>query len=78
MAGPSGLTLFFDDGAPFLSGVNVAAVARSNDGHADIITGFGPGGSSLVQTFDGDTLQRIDSFFAFNTTIPGGVFVGAA
>jgi hypothetical protein len=78
MAGPSATTLFFDDGAPFLSGVNVAVVARSGDGHADIITSFGPGGPSVVKTFDGDTLQQVDSFFAFSTTIPGGVFVGAA
>lgn len=78
MAGPNATTLFFDDGAPFLSGVNVAVVDRNGDGHADIITGFGPGGSSVVQTFDGATLQKIDSFFAYNTAIPGGVFVGAA
>jgi hypothetical protein len=78
MAGPNATTLFFDDGASFLSGVNVAVVDRNGDGRGDIITTFGPGGSSLVQTFSGATLQQIDSFFAFNTTFPGGVFVGAA
>jgi hypothetical protein len=78
MAGPNATTLFFDDGASFLSGVNVAVVDRNSDGHADIITTFGPGGPSVVKTFEGATLQQIDSFFAFNTTFPGGVFVGAA
>jgi hypothetical protein len=78
MAGPNATTLFFDDGASFLSGVNVAVVDRNGDGHADIITTFGPGGSSEVKTFDGATLQQTDSFFAYNTTFPGGVFVGAA
>jgi hypothetical protein len=77
MAGPNSVTLFFDDSNPFRSGVRVAAVDRLGDGHADIITSFGPGGSPVVQTFDGDTLNLIDSFFAYNPAFQGGVFVGA-
>jgi hypothetical protein len=76
MAGPNVETLFHDDSNPFRGGVRVAAVDRIGSGRADIVVGFGPPGDPTVNTFDGVTLQQIDSFFAFDPAFKGGVFVG--
>jgi hypothetical protein len=69
----------------FMGGVRVASgnVAGHADGHADIITGAGPGGGPHVRVFDiqGGVAQQlagpIGGFFAYSTTFHGGVYVAA-
>jgi serralysin len=56
--------------------VRVGACDTNGDGHADILTGPGPGLSPLVKVFDGLTLAELDSFFAFDPAFQGGIFVG--
>jgi hypothetical protein len=63
----------FDPG--FTGGVRVAAGDVNRDGHADIITGAGPGGAPHVRVFDGATGDALTSFFAFTPGFSGGVFV---
>jgi hypothetical protein len=45
-------------------------------GNAAILTGSGPGRPPLVDALSGQTLALLDTFFAFNTSFLGGVFVG--
>jgi uncharacterized repeat protein (TIGR01451 family) len=61
----------------FLGGVRVAAGDVNGDGHADIVTGAGPGGAPHVQVFDGVTGALIRSFLAYDPAFLGGVFVAA-
>lgn len=62
----------------FIGGVRVAAGDVNGDGHADIITGPGSGGAPVVRAFDGETQEQLLSFFAYNTSAIGGVFVASA
>jgi hypothetical protein len=78
---PTILDDFYAYSPMFSGGVQVAAVALNPDGTADIITGAGPGGGPHLRLFDGKTglqLQQnaIDSFFPFDPSFTGGVFVG--
>jgi hypothetical protein len=57
-------------------GVRVGVIDRNGDGLSDIITGFGPGTTSRVRIFDGNSVQEINNFLAFPLTFLGGVFVG--
>src|SRR5205814_1435174 len=66
---------FFAYDAAFRGGVTVAAGDVDGDGHADIITGAGPGGGPHVEVFSGATGARIRSFFAYSRSFTGGVFV---
>jgi hypothetical protein len=63
--------------AQFTGGVRVAAGDVNGDGAADIVTGAGPGASSHVKVFDGRTGSVLRSFFAFDPSFSGGVFVAA-
>ena len=71
------LKSFFAYSPTFTGGVRVAAGDVNDDGHADIITGPGPGVPSNVKVFDGVDLTLLRSFLAFDPTFTGGVFVGA-
>ncbi len=64
-------------GAAFAGGVTVAVGDVDGDGYGDIVTGAGPGGGPHVQVFSGRTGGVLRSFFAYDTTFTGGVFVGA-
>lgn len=70
------LRSFFAYDAGFTGGVRVAAGDVNGDGHADIITGAGPGGGPNIKVFDGGTTAELASFFAFSNSFTGGVFVG--
>jgi hypothetical protein len=68
---------FFAYPAGFRGGVRVAVGDLNGDGRADIITGAGPGGGPHVKVFDGASNAEVRTFFAFDPTFSGGVFVGA-
>ncbi len=72
------LASFFAYDPAFTGGVAVATGDVNGDGHADIITGAGPGGGPHVLVFDGVTNSVIYSFFAYTPAFTGGVFVAAA
>jgi hypothetical protein len=61
----------------FLGGVRVAVGDVTGDHIPDIITAAGAGGGPHVKVFDGATGQEIMSFFAYNASFTGGVFVAA-
>lgn len=67
---------FFAFDTNFRGGVSVAAGDVNGDGHADIIVGAGPGTGGHVKVIDGVSLSEIRSFFPFEPTFTGGVFVG--
>jgi hypothetical protein len=63
----------------FTGGVNVAVGDLTNDGVADVIVSPGAGGGPRVTVFDGrtGTPANTSSFFAFDNSFRGGVFVSA-
>jgi hypothetical protein len=61
----------------FTGGVRVALGDVNGDGVPDIITAPGPGGGPQINIYDGQTGNLIRSFFAYNPTFAGGVFVAA-
>jgi hypothetical protein len=69
------LASFFAYPQAFTGGVRVASADMDGDGHDDFIVGAGPGGGPQVRTFSGETLARLNGFFAYATTFTGGVFV---
>jgi hypothetical protein len=73
----SELRSFFASDAGFQGGVTVAAGDVDGDGHADIITGAGPGGGPRIKVFDGRTGSELRSFFSFDAAFQGGVNVAA-
>jgi hypothetical protein len=66
---------FFAYSQFFSGGVRVGSGDINFDGRAEIITGAGPGGAPHVKAFDALTLNTLQSFFAFDATYAGGVFV---
>ena len=57
------------------AGVRVAAGDVNGDGRADIITGAWSGAGPHVKVYDSTTLATLDSFFAYDPSFTGGVFV---
>jgi len=68
---------FFAYSPLFTGGVRVAAGDVNGDGRADIITAAGPGGGPHVKVFDGMNLNLLQSFFAYDANLTGGVYVAA-
>ena len=68
---------FFAYNEAFTGGVRVAVADITADGVPDYITGAGPGGGPQVNVFDGQTLKLLTSFFAFDPSFSGGVFVAS-
>jgi hypothetical protein len=71
------LQSFFAYDPAFRGGVTVAAGDVNGDGHADVITGTGPGSLAHVKVFAGASNELLASFFAFGPSFQGGVFVAA-
>jgi len=61
--------------------VTVAAADFDRDGHAEVVVGAGPGGGPRVKVLDALTGESVagplGSFFAFDSSHTGGVFVGS-
>jgi hypothetical protein len=66
---------FYAYASSFRGGVNVSAAATDNSGHANIVTGTGPGGGPNVRIFDGQTDALMESVFVYDSTFRGGVNV---
>jgi len=60
----------------FGGGARVAATDRDGDGREEILAGAGPGGGSVVKVFGGPAPTEVESFFAFELPVAGGVYVG--
>ena len=71
------LRSFFAYASTFTGGVRVATGDINGDGFDDIITGAGAGGAPHVKVFDGLTGAEARSFFAYDPSFLGGVFVAA-
>jgi hypothetical protein len=61
----------------FSGGVRVAAGDVDGDGHADIVTGAGPGGGPEVRVFSGASGGLVRDFLAYDEVFRGGVYVAA-
>jgi hypothetical protein len=70
------LQSFFPYDPNFHGGVYVASGDVNGDGHADIITGAGPGGGPQVTVFSGADGSVLQSFFPYDPNFHGGVRVG--
>lgn len=69
------LAQFFAFDPSFLGGVRLAVADLDQDGKADVLAGAGPGGGPQVSEFEGESLQQLIGFFAFDPTFNGGVHV---
>jgi PKD repeat protein len=68
---------FFAYEPSFRGGVRVAAFDYDGDGRTDVLTGPGPGGGPAHRIWKPFTNEILESFFSFEETFLGGVFVGA-
>ncbi|HEX4591625.1 MAG TPA: FG-GAP-like repeat-containing protein, partial [Gemmataceae bacterium] len=68
---------FFAYNAAFRGGITVAAGDVDGDRKIDIITGAGPGGGPQVQVFSGADGSLLRSFFAYDGSFTGGIYVAA-
>lgn len=68
---------FFAYDPGFTGGVRVATGDVNGDGKADVITSTGSGGGPQVKIFNGATGALDRSFFSFDPSFTGGVFVAA-
>src|SRR5205085_2596493 len=59
----------------FRGGVRVAVGDVNGDGVPDIVTGAGPGGGPHVKVFSGADDSVLASFYAYDPTFAGGVYV---
>jgi len=66
---------FLPYGPGFTGGVSVAAASLNGDGHADLVTGAGPGGQPLVRAFDSVDMEVLHNFLAYDPSFAGGVNV---
>jgi hypothetical protein len=71
------LASFYAYDANFRGGVRVTMGDVNGDGVPDVITGAGPTGGPHVKVFDGNTFAEIRSFFAYDASFRGGVYVAA-
>ncbi len=71
------LFAFFAYEPNFRGGVNVAIGDTDGDGHNEIIVGAGPGGGPRVRVFRATDLVVVQDFFAFESSLRGGVIVAA-
>ena len=71
-------TRFLAFAAGFTGGVRVATADFDGDGTDDIVVAAGPGGGPHVRVVSGATGAELASFFAFDPSFRGGVFVAAA
>jgi hypothetical protein len=70
------LSSFYAMAPNFTGGVRVAAGVFDNSGKAEVYTAAGPGGGPQVAVFDSSTLALLGSFFAYNPTFTGGIYIG--
>ncbi len=72
---------FFALDSDFDGGITVAAADLTGDGRAEIAVGAGVGGGPRVKVYDPTTWDAVagplGSFFAFDPSFQGGVYVGA-
>ncbi len=73
------VTGFYAFAAVFGGGARVAAADVDGSGRASILVGAGPGGGPQVRVLKwvGGALQELASFYAYDPSFTGGVFVGA-
>lgn len=68
---------FFAYDPRFAGGVRVATGDVTGDGVPDIITAPGAGGGPHIRVIDGATRGQVFSFFAYDPSFTGGVYVAA-
>jgi FG-GAP-like repeat len=73
----SGSALSFFAYPGFRGGVRVALGDVNGDGIVDVITGPGPTGGPHVRVFSGTNLSELASFYAYDPSFGGGIFVAA-
>ena len=73
----SSLASFFAYDPIFAGGVLVAAADFDGDGQPEIVTGAGASGGPHVRVFRPSDLAELASFYAFDPSFTGGVFVAS-
>jgi len=68
---------FFAFESTLRTGVTVAAGDVNDDGISDVVVGTGIGGAPRVSVFDGESLEVLSNFYAFDASLRNGVAVAA-